>query len=278
MSFTASTGILGKTLVAAASSEGEESGFHAPGPGSFELPSVFEVAGFGVTKPMLLLVFSAVLILGFTIMTSRNAQMVPGRLQFAGEAVYGFVRNTLARDNIGSEHFMKFVPYLFSLFLFILVNNYYGVIPLLQFPSFSRIGFVVPLAILSWLLYVGTGIWKHGFFGYLKHATMPSGVNGPILILLVPLEFFSNILVRPVTLTLRLFGNMFAGHLLLILFATGGAALLSSGNLLYNGVGLLSFLLGIGVSFLEMLVMFLQAYVFTLLSSMYIGEALADEH
>ena len=107
---------------------------------------------------------------------------------------------------------------------------------------------------------------------------MPSGVKGPILLLLVPLEFFSNIIIRPFTLTLRLFGNMFAGHLLLILFATGGAALLSSGNLLYGAVGILSFGLGIGVSFLEMLVMFLQAYVFTLLTSMYIGEALADEH
>ncbi|QIK77376.1 F0F1 ATP synthase subunit A [Nocardioides piscis] len=252
--------------------------FHAPGPGSFELPPVFEVAGFGVTKPMLLLVLSAALILAYTIAASRKRAMVPGRLQYTGEAVYGFVRNTLARDNIGSEHFMKFVPYLFSLFMFILVNNYYGIFPLLQFPTMSRIGFVIPLAIISWLIYVGTGIWKHGPLGYLKHATMPAGVNGPILLLLVPLEFFSNILVRPVTLTLRLFGNMFAGHLLLILFATGGAALLQSGNLLYAGVGVLSFVLGIGVSFLEMLVMFLQAYVFTLLSSMYIGEALADEH
>ena len=248
-----------------------------PGRAASSFP-VFHVGDFGVTKPMLLLVLSAVLILAFTIVASGKRQMVPGRLQFAGEAVYGFVRNTLARDNIGSEHYMKFVPYLFSLFMFILVNNYYGVIPLLQFSSFSRIGFVVPLAIISWLVYVGTGVWKHGPLGYLKHATMPSGVSGPILLLLVPLEFFSNILVRPVTLTLRLFGNMFAGHLLLILFATGGAALLTSGNILYGGVGILSFALGIGVSFLEMLVMFLQAYVFTLLSSMYIGEALADEH
>jgi F-type H+-transporting ATPase subunit a len=253
-------------------------GFIAPGPGAFEIPPVFEVAGFGVTKPMLLLILSVVLVLAFTVAASRNAQMVPGRLQFAGEAVYGFVRNTLARDNIGSEHFMKFVPYLFSLFMFILVNNYYGIFPFLQFPTMSRIGFVIPLALISWLIYLGAGMWKHGVFGYFKHATMPSGVGGPILLLLVPLEFFSNIIVRPFTLTLRLFGNMFAGHLLLILFATGGAALLTSGNLLYAGVGILSFALGIGVSFLEMLVMFLQAYVFTLLSSMYIGEALADEH
>ena len=183
---------------------------------------------------MLLLVLSAVLILAFTIAASRNAQMVPGRLQFAGETVYGFVRNTLARDNIGSEHFMKFVPYLFTLFIFILVNNYFGIIPFIQFPTIRR-GSASSYRWRSsrWVIYIGVGIWKHGVFGYLKHATMPSGVGGPILILLVPLEFFSNILVRPVTLTLRLFGNMFAGHLLLILFATGGAALLTSGNLLY---------------------------------------------
>lgn len=269
---------LGLALSEGSDGAEDSGGFHAPGPGSFELPPVFEIGGFGVTKPMLLLALSAVLIAGFFIAASRNPKLVPSRLQYVGEAIYSFVRNSLARDNIGSEHFMKFVPYLFSLFLFILVNNYYGIIPLLQFPSFSRIGFVIPLAILSWLIYVGAGIWKHGPLGYLKHATMPSGVKGPILLLLVPLEFFSNILVRPVTLTLRLFGNMFAGHLLLILFATGGAALLTSGNILYGGVGILSFALGIGVSFLEMLVMFLQAYVFTLLSSMYIGEALADEH
>ena len=265
------------TIVAAAESE-SGSGFHAPGPGSFELPPFLDIGEFGVTKPMGLLILSSLFIIWFTVAASRKASVVPGRLQFAGEAVYGFVRNNLARDNIGSEHFMKFVPYLFSLFLFILVNNYYGIIPFLQFPSMSRIGFIIPISLIAWFTYIGVGIWKHGPLGYLKHATMPGGVHGPILLLLVPLEFFSNLLVRPVTLTLRLFGNMFAGHLLLILFATGGAALLQSGNLLYGAVGILSFGLGIGVSFLEMLVMFLQAYVFTLLTSMYIGEALADEH
>ena len=252
--------------------------FHAPGPGSFELPPVFHIGDFGVTKPMLLLVLAAVLAVGFAWMTARKEQLVPGRLQFAGEAVYGFVRNSLARDNIGSEHFKKFVPFLFSLFLFIVINNYFGIIPFLQYPPMARVGFVYPLAIITWLAYIGVGMWKHGVLGYFKHATMPSGVSGPILILLVPLEFFSNILVRPVTLSLRLFGNMFAGHLLLILFATGGAALLTSGNIAYGAVGILSFGMGIGVSFLEMLVMFLQAYVFTLLAAMYIGEAIADEH
>jgi F-type H+-transporting ATPase subunit a len=258
--------------------EGGSDSFVPPGPSSFDLPAMFHIGGLAVTKPMGLLVISAIIIIGFTVLSSRKAAVVPGRLQFTGELVYGFVRNNLARDNIGSEHFMKFVPYLFSLFLFIIVNNYYGIIPFLQFPSFSRIGFIVPLALSAWLTFIGVGIWKHGLFGYFKHATVPGGMRGPILLLLIPLEFISNIVVRPFTLTLRLFGNMFAGHLLLILFATGGAYLITSGNLGYGVVGVASFGLGIAVSFLEMLVMFLQAYVFTLLTSMYIGEALAEEH
>lgn len=261
--------------IAAASVKAGESGFEAPNAGIFDLPSI---ADSGITKSMVLVVFSAVLILGFMIAASRKASIVPGRLQFAGEMVYGFVRNTIARESIGSEHFMKFVPFLFSLFLFIVVNNYYGIVPLLQLPSFGRIGFIVPLAAIAWLTFIGAGIWKHGFFGFFKHATVPHGVPSWILVLLVPLEFLSNIVVRPFTLTLRLFGNMFAGHLLLALFATGGAYLLQDGNLVHGGVGILAFLMGIAVSFLELIVMFLQAYVFTLLAAMYIGEAIADEH
>ncbi|MFT3872464.1 MAG: F0F1 ATP synthase subunit A [Nocardioides sp.] len=99
-----------------------------------------------------------------------------------------------------------------------------------------------------------------------------------MLVLLVPLEFLSNILVRPVTLALRLFANMLAGHLLLILFALGGEYLLVHGAVMVKPVGILAWLLFIAIAFLEMLVQFLQAYVFTLLNAMYISGALADEH
>lgn len=250
-------------------------GFSPPGPADFNLPPIFA----GVTKPMVLVVFSAVLIIGFAYAASRRAEVVPGRLQFAGESVYDFVRNGIARDSIGSDHFMKFVPYLFALFMFVIVNNYFGVIPFLQFPTFSRSGYVYGLAALTWIIYNGVGIGKHGFVGYIKNQVLPGGVTGPILILIVPLEFMSNILVRPVTLALRLFANMFAGHLLLILFTLGGEyLLLESGNLLYAPVGIIAFLLAIAISFLEMLIMFLQAYVFTLLTAMYIGGALSEEH
>lgn len=250
-----------------------------PGPADFDLPAVFHIGEFGVTKPMILLALSAVLIVAVMYAMARKAAVVPGRLQFAGEATYGFVRNTIARDNIGSKDYMRFVPYLFAIFLFVLVNNFYGVIPFLQFPSMSHIGFAAAIAILTWLLYNGAGVARHGFLGYLKHETVPAGMSGPILIMLIPLEFFSNIVVRPFTLALRLFATMFAGHLLILLFSLGAEfLLLHSENALALPAGVLSVLLAIVISFLDMLIMFLQAYVFTLLSAMYIGEALADEH
>ena len=249
--------------------------FEPPGPADFELPAIAA----GVTKPMLLLVLSAVLVLGFFLLASRKQAMVPGKLQYAGEQAYSFVRNDIARDIIGSRDFLRFVPYLVSLFFFVLINNLYGIIPLLQFPTFSRSGYAYGLAALTWLLYNGVGIARHGVGGYIKHQSLPSGVSGPILLLIVPLEFISNILVRPVTLALRLFANMFAGHLLLILFTLGGEyLLLHSGNLAYAPVGVISLILAVLISFLELLVQVLQAYVFTLLTAMYVSGALAEEH
>ena len=250
-----------------------------PGPADFDLPAIFHLGDFGVTKPMLMIILSAILIFAFTYAASRKALVVPGRLQYAGEQAYDFVRNGIARDSIGSQHYMTFVPYLFALFLFVLVNNYFGAIPFIQFPTFSRIGFVYALAALTWIIYNAAGIWKHGPLGYLKHQVLPPGVSGPILLLIVPLEFMSNILVRPVTLALRLFANMFAGHLLMILFVLGGEyLLLYSDKIGYAPVGIISLALAIAIAFLEMLIMFLQAYVFTLLTAMYIGGAIAEEH
>jgi F-type H+-transporting ATPase subunit a len=275
---------VGTNLVRAA---GGEEGFTPPGPGDFNLPPIgpdntFEFLGqtmyLGVTKPMLQLVLAAVLVYLFFRAASAKRAMVPGKLQFAGESAYGFVRNSVGRDIIGSHDFMRFVPYLFALFFFILLNNFFGSIPFIQFPTFSRSGMVYSLAILSWVIYNAVGIKKHGFAGYFKLQSVPSGITGPMLLLLVPLEFMSNILVRPVTLALRLFANMLAGHLLLILFALGGEYLLLHGAALVKPVGILAWALFIAISFLELLIQFLQAYVFVLLNAMYISGALADEH
>ncbi len=264
-----------------------EEGFTPPGPGDFDLPpigggSTFEFMGqtmyLGVTKPMLQLVLAAAVVFWFFYAAAKKRSMVPGKLQYVGEVGYGFTRNSIGRDIIGSRDFMRFVPYLFALFFFILLNNFFGSIPFIQFPSFSRSGMVYSLAILSWIIYNAVGIKKHGFGGYFRLQSVPSGIKGPMLLLLVPLEFMSNILVRPVTLALRLFANMLAGHLLLILFALGGEYLLLHGAALVKPVGILAWLLFIAISFLELLIQFLQAYVFVLLNAMYISGALADEH
>ncbi|GAA4807004.1 F0F1 ATP synthase subunit A [Nocardioides caeni] len=265
------------TYAATISASGDE--FHAPGPAIFELPSVFPWNGDGVvTKPVLQLVVAAVVVFTLLYLASRKRALVPGKLQFAGESAYGFVRNGIGRDIIGSHDFQRYVPYLVSLFFFILLNNLFASIPLFQFPTFSRAGMAYALAGLSWLVYNYIGIRKHGLIGYLKLQCVPSGVSPAMYPLLVPLEFFSNILVRPVTLALRLFCNMFAGHILLVLFATGGFHLI----LEYGGIGYvagpLALVLAVVVSFLEMLIQFLQAYVFVLLNAMYIQGALADEH
>ena len=272
MTSTAMTHVAAPSIRAAETGPGGE--YIAPGPGNFEL------VGFGgtfITQPMLQLVLAGIIVVGFFWMASRKRAMVPSKLQFAGESAYGMVRNSMSRDIIGSQDFMKFTPYLFALFFFILVNNLFASIPGIQFPTFSRASMAYALAGLSWVIYNGVGIRKHGLVGYLKLQSVPSGVSPVLYPLLVPLEFLSNILVRPVTLALRLFANMFAGHLLIILFSTGGLYLIENG-----GIGLvagpLAWVLFIAVCFLEVLVQFLQAYVFTLLNAMYIQGALADEH
>jgi F-type H+-transporting ATPase subunit a len=252
--------------------------FHAPGPANFDLPGFFHIGDTAITKPMFQLVLAAILVFGFFYLAIRRGSLVPSKLQYAGESAYGMVRNGIARDIIGGHDFRPFIPYLVTLFFFILVNNVFGAIPFIQFPTFSRASMAYALAGVSWILYNAVGIKRHGFLGYLKLQCVPSGVQSFMLPLLVPLEFFSNILVRPVTLALRLFCNMFAGHLLLMLFATGGLYLIQHVGGIGYVAGPLAWILAIAISFLEMLVQFLQAYVFTLLNAMYLQGALADEH
>jgi F-type H+-transporting ATPase subunit a len=261
-------------------------GFHAPGPVDFFLPdftgSSWNEHGYHVllTKASLLLLLGAVVAYLFLAMTSRRSAVVPTKSQYLGEQAYDFVRNGIAQDIIGSKEYRRYVPLLVSLFFFVMINNLFGIVPLLTFSPFSRVSFAYGLALLVWLIYNGVGIMQKGLLGYLKHTTVPSGVPAWILPLLIPLEFLSNILIRPFTLSLRLFANMFAGHLLLILFSTGGAYLLihATGSPVLKPAGLLAFALGVAIGFLEIVVALLQAYVFTLLTAQYISGALASEH
>ena len=116
----------------------------------------------GFSKQMLLVILSVVIIAAFFLMAARKGQLVPGRLQFAGEAAYGFVRNGIAKDIIGGKDFMKYVPLLFTLFFFILVNNIYGAIPLIQLPTFSHVGGAYVMAAIVYVPWIAIGVKKNG--------------------------------------------------------------------------------------------------------------------
>ena len=249
--------------------------FEPPSDADFQFAPIF---GDSIlfSKPVFLVALSVILIASFFIISARKAAIVPSRLQFAGEGVYSFVRNSIGQDVIGPE-FMRFVPFLFTLFTFVLCNNLFGIIPFLQFPSMSRIGFPIALAVFTYVVYHYVGIKHHGLKKYVKDICFMPGVPKWIYVILTPVEFATYFIVRPATLSLRLFANMFAGHLLLLVFTLGGEHLLAS-TIFLKILSIFSFGFAVGLSFFEFGIECLQAYIFTLLTALYIAGALADEH
>ena len=248
-------------------------GFEAPGNGDFEFPAIVA----GITKPMLLVALSVVVIAAFFLVTSRRRALVPSKGQFAGEMAYGFVRDTVARDVIGVE-FLRYAPYLTTLFFFVLVNNIFGIVPFLQFPAMSRIGFPTVLALITWLVFNYVGVRRKGIGPYLREIMFPPGVPGWIAPLVAVLEFVQVIITRPLTLGLRLFANMYAGHLLLLVFILGGSYMLTEGTSALPWLSPFALLMGIVMTLFEALIPVLQAYIFVLLTALYIAGALAEEH
>ena len=167
--------------------EADSGGFEAPGVHSFDVPPLFENVPwlYWFDKYMLQAGVSVILILAFWLIMARKSAMVPSKGQYLGETAYFFLRNSIARDMIGHD-FRRYLPLLIALFSFVLINNLFGVFPLSLLPTPSHIGWPYGLALLVWVIYNGVGIAKHGFFGYLKHATLPSGVPAfmwPLIIL-----------------------------------------------------------------------------------------------
>ncbi len=257
-------------------------GYVAPGPGSFTHagePIFPGVPGLEwLSKFMLQAIVSVVLILLFWVVMAGKKAMVPSKSQFVGETAYFFVRNSIARDSIGHD-FHKYVPLLLALFSFVLVNNLWGIFPLTLMPTAAHVSWAYGLAALVWVVYNGVGIAKHGPLGYLKHTVLPSGVPWFMWPLIIPLEFASNIIVRPVTLALRLFANMFAGHLLVLVFVLGGEYLLLHSEPIINKIaGGASLIFSMAIFGLEIFVQCLQAFIFTVLTAVYISSAAAEEH
>ena len=259
------------TIVVSAAEE-----FVPPSAPDFWQPLVGDGA-FAITRTMVVMVLVTIGLAAAMMLATRRLGVVPGRGQFRLEGVYGLVRNSIGRDIIGTAHYRPYVPLLLTLFTVILVNNLMGIIPPVQFPTMSRIGFPLALALCVYVVYLTAGVRRRGLVGFLK-SLVPSGLPFWVVPVVFVLELVTFLITRPVTLTLRLFGNMFAGHILLLLFALGGEYLLLHGEGLLKLVAIPAFAMFFLFSAFEILIAFLQAYVFILLASVYIAEVYADEH
>lgn len=240
----------------------------------FEINRIVELKLFGTdisfTNASLWMLIALAVISFITVYGSAQRSMVPGRLQSLAEMSYEFVANTLT--GVTGKEGMQFFPFVFSLFMFVIAANMLGMIP----GSFTVTSQIIVTAAFA-LLVIGTvvvvGVAKHGshFFGLF----VPSGVPIPILLLMVPIEIIS-FLSRPVSLSLRLFGNMLAGHI--VLKAFGGLTVMLLGAGAWAVISPLPLLMAVAVTALEFLVAFLQAYVFTILTCVYLNDALHPGH
>ncbi len=228
-----------------------------------------EVGGldFSFTNSAGFMVATVVATGAFLFVTSSSRGLVPSRLQSISEIAYEFVASML-RDSAGSQG-MRFFPFVFALFMFILIANLFGMFPYF-FTVTSHLIVTVALAMAVFLIVVIYGFWKNGF-GFLK-LFVPSGVPVVLLPLVVAIEVIS-FLARPISLSVRLFANMLAGHITLKVFA---GFIVSLSSLGFVGVvgSVLPLAMTVGLTALEFLVAFLQAYVFAMLTCMYINDAI----
>ncbi len=258
---------------------------------SFHLESWFKIAGpIQFDKGVLYLLLTTGITLGIMLFVARHMQRRPGRLQVAVESGYNLM-SQVTHDNMNEQLTKKWFPLVFTLFVFILVTNLIGYIPLpvnsentfkvfgASIPSFqiyaadTNVAVPLMLALGVFIAYNVEGVRTHGALGYLK-SLIPAGVRGPMLILIFPLEILSNFILRPLSLTIRLWANLLAGHLL-IDFMAGTLAVLLGLQLL----GWLTLPLGVLIYLFEaVLIAGLQAFIFAILTAIYLGGATATSH
>ena len=237
-------------------------------------PELFGTHGpFAINKVVLLIWLSTILVAVFLVTAARRGSLVPTGVQNIAEATVDFVREGIILQTMGPEG-LPWTPFLLTLFTFIFVCNIWEVIPLAQMPVNARMALPFFMAAIVWVLFNVVGIVSQGFFGYFKSMMFPPGVPKFLYLLVTPIEFVSTELARPLSLSVRLFANMLAGHLILTTFSVLTAALFGATII---GAVLPGALL-VALTGFEVLVAFLQAFIFTILTSLYISSAIAEEH
>jgi F-type H+-transporting ATPase subunit a len=234
-------------------------------------PLAFEGTIFEINRVVLLMFVASIFCMGLFLAGSARGSLVPKGVQNLAETAYLFVRDAIAIDVIGPKDGLRFAPYLASIFFFIFFCNFLEIVPGINFPVTSRMAIPAFLALLTYVIFNGVGIKRHGF-GYFKDILFPPGVPWPIYILLTPIEFFSVFIIRPLTLAVRLLANMMAGHVLLTIFFLFSADFVAPEISL--PLGLVTAVVAAVLILFELLVISIQAYIFTMLSAFYIAEAI----
>jgi F-type H+-transporting ATPase subunit a len=238
---------------------------------------LFEDTAFALNKIGLtaLIAMSATLLIFFLAGRKYKNSLVPTGVATVAEVSVEFIDTQIIDQTIGPEG-RGWNPYLLSIFFFVLFTNLFEVIPGWQMPANARMAFPLFLAVMVWATFIFVGIKAQGLGGYLKSSLFPPGVPKALYILVTPIEFISTFLVRPFSLAVRLFANMLAGHILLVTFAVLSAALwVKAWYAIFLPLPFAMLVLLIGF---EIMVSFLQAYIFAILAGVYIGGALHPEH
>jgi F-type H+-transporting ATPase subunit a len=248
-------------------------GFPAPGLQDFDFQTLFTIGAWHVTKPEVLAILAALVVIVFFWVAFRKPTMIPGKTQSIGELAILAVRDQIIRPQLGAKG-DKYLAYMSAMFFWILVCNLMELIPILQFPVMARIGFVLPMVVIMYVMYWYTGFKTKGFFGYFR-SWIPQ-VPLFVLPLLILIEVAKYVIIQPATLAIRLFANMFAGHLLLSIFMIATWYLASASIGLVFAAG--SLFMVFFVFLLELLVDLLQAFIFTTLIASYLADSLESHH
>jgi len=244
----------------------------------FDFPAIFTIGGFEVSRTEILMIFAAFVVLILFYVGLRQQRLVPSKFGVAIEGMIGLVRDGIGRDVIGPES-TKYLPYLLAMFSFLLVGNLFEITPLINFPITSRMAIPLFLSLVTYWIFVIVGFARN-HFRYLIDTAWPKAVPIGLRWLVGLIELVSIFLLRPITLAVRLFANMVAGHLMLTLLLGSGVIFIAAiPEIGFKGtIGIFWFALGLFMFLLEVLIAVLQAYIFTLLTAIYIESSIHFEH
>ena len=240
---------------------------------------LFQHTWYEVNKTAIMALISTVLCILLFFVGSRKKKMVPTGLQNVAEMGYETVEGMIAVEVMGEDTGRKWAPFLATLFFWIFFINIWSTVPFVYFPATSRIAIPIFLALQTWVIFIFTG-FKHQGIGYIKNSLFPPGVPKALYLLVTPIEFVSKVFVRPFSLAVRLFANMTAGHVLLGIFAIMTSQLILEHNsgAFQIPLGILPFFALVAMTAFEFLVAVLQAYIFTILTAVYVNESIHPEH